>query len=837
LTCHGPRTNKYNDTKPFLLKRNAPDTYDWLVFATDLFRIVNMIQRSLSLRTGGLVVAFGIGAFGIGAETKATLELPAPVVVELLRSTCLECHGDQEAEVGLNLESVSMVPVARNTEVWEKVVRKLRTRQMPPSGILRPDESTYVEVLNSLERTLDKIADAQPRPGRTDTFRRLTRTEYQNSIRDLLSLNIDATTLLPADEGSHGFDNITVGELSPTLLNRYVSAAQKVSRLAIGGAQKSPGGRTFRIRPDVTQEEHVAGLPLGTRGGALISYHFPQDGEYEIEIRLARDRDEHVEGLNEAHELELLLDFDCVKSFTVKPPAGKAKPSGEYGKPTHENVDRHLQARIAVKAGTHEIGVTFLKNPSSLLETARQPLNVHFNMYRHPRLAPAIYQISIAGPFEASGPGDTASRQRIFVSRPNGPEDEESCAKQILSTLLRRARRQPIDQATLTTPMALYREAAGQGGFENGIEMALSATLLNPDFLFRIERDPAGLEPGTAYRISDIELASRLSFFLWSSIPDDELLGLAEHGKLANPDVLEQQTRRMLADPRSRSLVTNFAGQWLHLRNLEATTPDGRLYPDFDDNLRQAFREETERLFESILREDRNVLDLIKSDYTYLNERLAKHYGIPHVYGSRFRRVPLEKGSQRGGLLRQASILTVTSYATRTSPVLRGKWVLENIIGTPPLPPPDDVPALKDNTVAANLSVRERLAQHRANPACASCHNLMDPVGLSLENFDAVGRWRDLEDGQPVDANGGLPDGSRFNGVAGLERGLLERPEIFASTLTEKLMTYSLGRGVELFDAPAIRKIVRESKADDFHFSSLIVGIVKSTPFQMRESK
>ncbi|MBI2479063.1 MAG: DUF1592 domain-containing protein [Planctomycetia bacterium] len=797
-----------------------------------------MIRQANQILTCALALTLSIAARGTEAdEGLATEELPAAVVQELLQNSCLDCHNESDAKAGLNLESVAAVEVARNSEVWEKVVRKLRTRQMPPGDMPRPEESTYVSVLNSLERTLDEMAASHPRPGRTDTFRRLTRTEYQNAIRDLLSLEVDVATLLPADEASHGFDNITVGELSPTLLNRYVFAAQKVSRLAIGGLQQSPGGDTFRIRPDVTQEERVAGLPIGTRGGALIPYHFPQDGEYEIQIRLARDRDEHVEGLTEPHELELLLDFERVKSFTVKPPRGNVRSADEYGKPTHENVDRHLEARIAVIAGSHQIGVTFVKNPSSLLETARQPLHVHFNMYRHPRLTPAVYQISITGPFEATGPGDTASRQRIFVSRPTNAEDEEDCARQILSTLLRRACRRPIDEEDVINPMTLYREAAAQSGFEDGIEMALSSVLLNPSFLFRIERDPAGLAPGTAYRINDVDLASRLSFFLWSSIPDDELLDLAERGQLGKNDVLEQQTRRMLADDRSRALVTNFAGQWLHLRNLESTTPDGRLYPDFDDNLRQAFREETERFFESILREDRSVLDLLKADYTYLNERLAKHYGIPHVYGSRFRRVALDEHSQRGGLLRQASILTVTSYATRTSPVIRGKWILENILGTPPLPPPDNVPALKDNTVAANLSVRERLAQHRANPVCASCHDVMDPVGFSLENFDAVGRWRDLEAGLPVDATGGLPDGSQFSGVAGLERGLLDRPELFVGTMAEKLMTYAIGRGVEHFDAPAIRQIVRDAEADDFRFASLILGIVQSTPFQMRESK
>ena len=759
------------------------------------------------------------------------------VVSQFINQNCVDCHNSEDKTAGLALDTISSEDVNRNSLAWEKVVRMLRARQMPPQEMPRPDEGSYKAVLSSLTSSLDSAAANHPNPGRTDTFRRLTRTEYENAIRDLLALDVDVTALLPADEASHGFDNVTVGDLSPTLMNRYISTAQKISRLAIGGSQKSPGGETIRIRPDITQVERLEGLPIGTRGGALIPYTFPQDGEYEIQIRLARDRNEHVEGLNEAHELELLLDLKRVQLFTVKPPRGASEASGEYDMPSHANVDGNLKARISVTAGPHQLGVTFLKHSSSLLETKRQPLNVHFNMYRHPRIGPAIYQVSIAGPFEATGPGDTPSRRRIFVCQPASPNVEEICATQILSTLMRRAYRRPVDEEDLKKPMELYREARAQEDFVTGIEMAHSSVLVNPQFLFRIEQDPDGVAPNTAYRISDLDLASRLSFFLWSSIPDDELLDLAISGQLTTPDVLEQQTRRMLADDRSRALVSNFAGQWLYLRNLESTTPDMRLFPDFDDNLRQAFRQETELFFESVMREDRSVLDLLKADYTYLNERLAKHYGVTHVFGSRFRRVSLDEDSKRGGLLRQGSILTVTSYATRTSPVIRGKWVLENILGMPPPPPPANVPALKDNTVSATLSVRERLAEHRANPSCASCHDLIDPVGFSLENFDAVGRWRDIEEGKSIDASGGLPGGSQFTGIAGLEQGLLNRPEMFVGTMAEKLLTYALGRGVEHFDAPAIRRIVRDAKADDFRFSSLILGIVKSTPFQMRTSQ
>ena len=481
--------------------------------------------------------------------------------------------------------------------------------------------------------------------------------------------------------------------------------------------------------------------------------------------------------------------------------------------------------------------MTFQKNSSSLLETKRQPFQAHYNMHRHPRLSPAVYQVSITGPYDAKGHGDTPSRRRIFVCEPRDSSEEEACALRILATLIRRAYRRPVTDADLSKPIELFREARKDGTFDAGIEMALSAVLVNPQFLFRIEPDPPGLSPGSVYRVPDIQLASRLSFFLWSSIPDDELLDLAERGQLSKPDLLKRQTLRMLADPRSQSLVTNFADQWLHLRNLDSITPDLRLFPDFDDNLRQAFRHETELLFEDVLRHDRSVLDLLKSDHTFLNERLARHYGIPHVYGTRFRRVEPGAASPRGGLLRQGSVLTVTSYANRTSPVIRGKWVLENILGTPPPPPPANVPALKDNTVSSTLSVRERLAAHRANVACAGCHQLMDPVGFALENFDAVGRWRAIEEGRPIDSSGGLPDGSRFDGVTGLERAVLKRPELFVGTLTEKLLTFALGRVVENHDAPAIRKIVRDARAQEYRFSSLIVGIATSTPFTMRKSE
>lgn len=778
-----------------------------------------------------------IGLLALAAVAAGAGQRPAREVGALVGKFCTDCHSTDVAKGGLNLEKLLSGEVGQHSGEWEKVVRKLSARHMPPIGKPRPDEKTYTAAVASLEETLDRVATANPNPGRTDAVRRLNRTEYQNAIRDLLALDIDAAALLPADEASHGFDNVTVGTLSPTLLDRYITAAQKISRLAVGSAQRAPGGDTYRVKPDITQEERVDGLPFGTRGGALVRHVFPQDGDYEFQLRLARDRNDLVEGLRESHQILVLLDGVEKHAFTVTPPPAR---SG------HNDVDTHLKVRLPVKAGMHAVGVTFLKNSASLLETARQPYHVSFNFHRHPRQSPALYQVSVTGPFDARGPGNTASRQRIFVTQPKAPGDDEPCAKQILSTLLRRAYRRPVSEADLVRPMEFYRAGAAAlqqaspaslaDRFDAGIEAALSAVLVSREFLFRVEQEPAGLASKTPYRISDLELASRLSSFLWSSFPDDELLDVAARGQLSKPDVLAQQTCRLLADSRSRSVVSNFASQWLQLRNLDSITPDGRIFPDFDDNLRQAMRRETELIFEEILHEDRSVLDLLRTDHTYLNERLAKHYGVPHVYGSRFRRVELAPETPRGGLLRHASVLTVTSYATRTSPVLRGNWILGTLLGTPPPPPPPNVPALADNAVSASLPVRERLAQHRANPVCASCHDLMDPVGLALENFDALGRWRMLEEGRPVDASGGFPDGGRFTGVAGLEQALLTRPELFVGTLTEKLLTFALGRGVETFDAPTVRHIVRQAQADNYRLSAIVLGIVNSTAFKMRQT-
>ncbi len=751
---------------------------------------------------------------------------------EVVSQYCVACHGVASKTAGLDLETLIGADISDHPEAWEAVVRKLRGRQMPPVGLPRPDEATYNETVVAVADSLDRLAAANPLPGRADTFRRLNRTEYGNAIRDLLALDVDVSALLPADEASHGFDNITVGDLPPMLLERYVSAAEKISRLAVGRIGRVPDAKEIRVPPDLTQEGHIAGLPVGTRGGAVVPYTFPADGEYNLTVRLARDRNEDVEGLSRAHQLELLVDRKRVSLFDVKPP-----PRGI----DHRNVDSHLTARVKVSAGPHHVGVTFLKDPTTLLETQRQPYQAHFNFYRHPRIQPAIFSVTIMGPYSPTGTSSTPSRERIFVCEPADPTAAEACAQEIVRSLATRAFRRPVDDASMDGPMRFYRkarsEAADGQGFDAGIERALAAILVSPQFLFRIERDPPGLGPGAAYRVSDLELASRLSFFLWSSIPDDVLLEAANRGELSTADGLERQVRRMLADPKSQSLVDNFSAQWLHLRNLAGIRPNMRLFPDFDENLRRAFRKETELLLETVVREDRSILDLLRPDFTFVNERLAKHYGIPNVYGSRFRRIPLDASSTRGGILRHGSVLTVTSYATRTSPVIRGKWILENILGMPPPPPPADVPELSEKTLSGDLSVRERLAEHRADPACSGCHNPMDPLGFALENYDAVGRWRTLDLGLPVDPSGELVDGTRVSGVADLEAALLQRPEMFASTLAEKLLTFALGRGVEHYDAPAVREVVRNAQSNDFRFSSLILGITASTPFQKRTSK
>jgi len=796
-----------------------------------------MPRRRLTVLAACLVLCALFVRPGAGeSQQRVPSATPSPHRATLDRY-CVTCHNERLKTGGLSLEGLDVTRLESGSETWERVVRKLRGRMMPPAGLPRPDDATYDALVTHLETSLDRAAALHPNPGRTDTFRRLSRVEYHNAIRDILALDVDVTSLLPKDDASHGFDNVSNVDLPPTLLERYLAAAQKVSRAAVGSPLPSPASHVVILPSDLTQEDHLDGLPFGTRGGTIVPYTFPLDGQYEIQMRLSRDRNENVEGLADPQQIELAIDDARVQLFSVKP---NRNQSGAYY--ADEAVDKDLKVRVHVTAGPHSVGVTFPHRTFAIEETERQPALAHFNMDRHPRVQVALYSVSITGPFDPGAPAETPSRRQLFVCQPaprSSRAAEDACAKRIVSALARRAFRRAVTEADLEAPLRFYAQARAEGGFEAGIEMAARAVLASTEFLFRIERDPKNVAAHTAYRISDVELASRLSFFLWSSVPDEELLNLATKGTLHQPAALDRQVRRMLADERADALVTNFAGQWLYLRNLAASSPDARLFTDFDDNLRQAFRRETELFFGSIISEDRSVLDLLRANYTFVNERLARHYGIPNVYGSRFRRVSLGDDSVRGGILGQGSVLTVTSYANRTSPVLRGKWILENILGTPPPPPPQNVPQLQETDAAGRvLSMRERMAQHRASPQCASCHQLMDPAGLSMENFDAIGRWRvRTESGGAVDASGALPDGSKFTGVSGLRSALLRRPELFVGTVTEKLMTYALGRGLESNDAPAVREVTRLAKAGDYRFSALVLGIVGSNQFQMRMSQ
>ena len=791
-----------------------------------------------------LVACLALAPAGAGAQAVSSGSAGvAPPASEraVIDRYCVTCHSDRLQTGGLSLEGVDLADVAAHAEVWEKVVRKLRAGAMPPRPRPRPDAAAHARLLTYIESALDAAARDNPDPGRTETFRRLNRTEYQNAIRDLLALEIDVTALLPRDDAAFGFDNVNTGALSPTLLERYLAAARTVSELAVGSRAPAPGSRVVVVPADRTQEDHVDGLPFGTRGGTVVDHVFPFDGEYELQIRLQRNRNENVEGLTEPHEVELTLDGERLGLFTMRPSTNTViQASATYY--ADEGIDNHLNVRVPVTAGPHRVGAAFIKKNSALLETTRQPYDAHFNMDRHPRQQPAVRTVSIAGPFNPTGIGGTPSRERIFSCRPADATaaEGEACAVAIIASLARRAYRRPVTFADIEQLTGFYRDGYAEGGFEAGVETALRALLASPEFLFRIERDPAGVAPGAAYRVGDLELASRLSFFLWSSLPDDELIDAAAAGRLREPGELRAQVRRMLADPRAGTLTTNFASQWLHLRNLDAVTPDARAFPDFDDNLRQGFRTETELLFRSVVDEDRSVTDLLTADYTFLNERVATHYGVPGIHGDHFRRVALPAGSPRAGVLGHGSILTVTSYATRTSPVLRGKWILENLLGTPPPPPPPNVPPLEESASSTGVtSMRERMAAHRQNPACAVCHRIMDPAGLSMENFDAIGRWRDAEGegGAAIDAAGNLPGGDPFDGVAGLRQAVLDRPEVFVGTVAEKLLIYALGRGIEPADGPAVRAIVAAAAGDDYRFSSLILGIVESPPFQMRRSQ
>lgn len=753
----------------------------------------------------------------------------------LVNQYCVVCHNETLKTGGLELDAYNANDFTAHPDVWERVLRKLRANAMPPTGMPRPDAERFAQFEADIAASLNGLALNSPNPGRTATFSRLNRLQYQNAVRDLLDLNVDVEELLPKDDASFGFDNVNLTNLSPTLMERYLATAQKVSRLAVGTPLTSPVSHVELVPATLTQEDRFEGLPFGTRGGTLFSYNFPRDGEYTIDVKLARDRNENLEGLNEPHEMEITVDGERIGIFEIAPNRSERFATFYYH---DQGAGEGLQTATTVSAGAHDVAVTFIRKNSALIESTRQPYDAHFNRDRHPRQQPAVLSVSIAGPYDSTGISETASRNRIFTCQPNADLSASACAESIVTNLASKAFRRPVTAADVETPLAFFEQANNNQGFEAGIEMALRAILVSPEFLFRIEQDPADFGSGEVYALSDIELASRLSFFLWSSIPDDELLELASTEQLSNPEVLEAQVKRMLADPRSESLASNFADQWLYLRNLDAVDPNLRLFPDFDNNLRLAMRQETEMLFSHVIQDDRNVMELLSADYTFLNERLARHYEIPNVYGDQFRKVDLDPESPRIGLLGHGSVLTVTSYATRTSPVQRGKWVLENVLGIPPPPPPDDVPALPENDSEVKVeTMRERMVQHRANPACAACHQVMDPIGLVMEEFDAIGRIRTVNSDQPpIDTLGNLPGGDALYGVNGLRDALVQNPDAFVGTMSEKLMTYALGRGLEYYDAPAIRSIVEEAATQDYSFSSIVVALVNSTPFQMRRT-
>jgi mono/diheme cytochrome c family protein len=794
----------------------------------------------------------------------------------VLTQYCATCHSERLKSGGLVIDPADVNNVGANADRWEKVVRKLRTQSMPPPGAPRPDAAGYDRVATFLETELDRAEAARPHLGKLSLTRRLSRTEYQNAVRDLLALEslpreVSIDYLLPPDNISSGFDNIAdLLFVSPSSMERYLDAARKISRLAIGDPAMPVMVNIHRLDPEHPQDERVDELPFGTRGGIAVRSEFPVDGTYIVKVDV---------GAAQGQDLEVLVDGERVARRSlggargtpaVDAPPGQPDPSDPD--PTPPSVDRPavpgrgtgpvdgvgagggraggrgrgaaqgpIEFPLTLKAGPKLIGVAFVQRTEARDESTLRP------RMRSRGTQPAINSVTISGPYNAKAGGDSPSRRRIFVCRPSSVAEELPCARRILSTLARRAYRRPVNDADLRDLLPFYERgrkeglpagaSAQEGSFDLGIEKALERLLVSSQFLFRIEREPSNVALGAAYRVSDLELASRLSFFIWSSIPDEALLDAAAAGRLKDPKVLEQQVRRMLADSRSESLVTNFAAQWLYLRDIVAKQPDEILFADFDETLRRAMQRETELFISSVFRENRSVLDLLSANYTFLNERLARHYGVPNVKGSYFRRVTFPEGSVRGGLLGQGSVLTITSYSTRTSPVLRGKWVLENLLSAAPPPPPADVPSLKTETAPGKpLTLREAMTQHRAAPSCAGCHARMDPIGFAMENFDAVGRWRDRDGQQPIDATGVFPEGTKFDGIPGLKKELMRQPEQFVGTVAERLLMYAIGRNLQYYDAPTVRAVMREAKASNNTLASLVIGIAKSRPFQMREA-
>ena len=758
--------------------------------------------------------------------TQAAQAAPAVNQRELIQKYCVTCHNERAKTGGLVLENLDPQEASAHADTWEKVIRKVRGGMMPPQGMPRPDVATFDAFATSLETTLDQQALRQPNPGHKPVHR-LNRTEYGNAIRDILDLEVDVTELLPPDDESDGFDNIAGAlRVSPSLLEQYLAASRKISALAVG-TDRDMLTTPYRVPPDDSQEDQVEGLPLGTRGGFKFTHTFPQDATYQFNVFLLRNIVGYMTGLEFAHQLEISVDGERVFLAQVGGAEDNLASDTNMSE-TADKIDERLKTKVPVKAGPHSVAVTFIRRNFAESDEPLQPHERNHDLQDMNGL-PLIDHVTVTGPFDPKGPGDTPSRRRLFACRPATVADEAGCAQKILSTVARRAYRRPVTEADMTQVMEMYSAGRKKGTFDNGIEQGLRLVLASPKFLFRTESSPAN---GVA-KVSDLELASRLSFFLWSSVPDDELVTLAAAGKLNQPAALDQQIRRMLRDPKSRALVNNFASQWLMLRNLRSHQPTPGDFPNWDNELRQSFRTETELFFQSIMKEDRSVLDLINADYTFVNERLARHYGIPNVYGSQFRRVKLTDENRRG-LLGQGSILTVTSQPDRTSVVLRGKWILENILGTPPPPPPPNVNTNLPTDLAEPKSLRALMEQHRASPTCASCHRVLDPLGFALENFDGIGEWRVREKGGTIDSTGQLADGSRVDGPVSLRKALLKKPDMFGRVVTEKLMTYALGRGVDYFDMPTIRGIVRDAARQDYRFSSIVTGIARSPAFQMK---
>ncbi len=762
----------------------------------------------------------------------------------VLQSFCVGCHNDAMRTAGLSLQQVNLVEVEQGAKIWEKVLRKLNARSMPPSGVPRPDEVAYNSLSNYLESELDRHAQLNPDPGKP-AFRRLNRNEYSNAVRDLFGIEFNFDDQFPADDTSLGFDNVSsVLTLSPLLVEKYISVARKIQQQVLGDPNMGPVFDIYNVPQSLMQDDRLdEELPFGSRGGIAIQHHFPVDGEYEVQIRLQRNSRDYIRGLIDQHRLDVFIDDELVKDFYIggekKGESAWVFSSAAQGDVEQEHYERYadgiLNLRFFAKAGTKKVSVAFLKEATIPEEPLYAQMSViDYSQYKGG--LPGVRSLEISGPYKiAKATAETANSNKIFVCQPNGMNDE-ACAKKILTSLARLAYKRSPSDSDIAVLMDFFTKKYAKAGFNEGIGLAIERMLAGPEFLFVMEKVPDGSSPGGLFKISDLELAMRLSLFLWASIPDETLLDVAESGQLGKPDILEQQIARMLADPRSTTLVNSFASQWLGLRSLEGLFPDGEIFPYFDDNLKQSFIKETEYFFEYVMREDRPLMELLNADYTFINERLAKHYGIPDVYGSHFRRVTLEDDS-RGGILSQGSILTATSYPNRTAPTIRGKWILQNILGTPPPPPPPNIPGLQERNEGKALSMRQAMEMHRANPVCASCHKVMDPLGFALENYDAVGKWRtvDAVSGSPVDSSGALPDGTAFQGPREMKEVLLQkRSQDFVLTVVEKLLTYSLGREILYTDAPAIRSIVKKAAPDEYRLKSLITAIVESTPFQMR---